>query len=99
MSTDETHEELLREVLDNVVKSNLEVKPGTPMAELQEAIETAISNLPPLEFEEFNQAISDTDAAARLVRNAPEMIGWNADKIVEWVEELSGKISTSDATE
>ena len=92
MSADQSHEELLREVLDQVVQNNLQVKPGTPMAELKAAIETALSALPPLDFEEFNKAIGDTDAAENLVRRAPELIGWNADQIVEWMQQLEKKI-------
>jgi hypothetical protein len=89
---EKTHEELLREMLEQVVQNNAQVKPGTPMFELKAAIESAISTLPPLEFEEFNQAISDTDASEKLVRRAPELIGWNADQIVEWVQELAKKM-------
>lgn len=92
MSKDVQHDELLQNVLDRVVQSNLQIKPGTPMAELKDAIESAIGSLPPLEFEEASQAIDDKDAAEKLVQRAPEIIGWNADKIVEWVEELSKKM-------
>ncbi len=92
MSADQTHEALLREVIEQVAENNRQVKPGTPMAELQTAIESAIDSLPSLEFEEFNQAVSDTNAAERLIGRAPEIIGWNADQIVEWVEELAKKL-------
>jgi len=92
MSSEQSHEELLREVLDIVVQSNQQTRPGTPMAELKTAIEMALSALPPLEFKEFEQAINDTGAAEKLVQRAPEMIGWNADKIVEWVEQITQKM-------
>lgn len=92
MSAEQSHEELLREVLDIVVQSNQQTRPGTPMAELKTAIEMALSSLPPLEFKAFNDAINDTGAAERLVQRAPEMIGWNADKIIEWVEQITQKM-------
>jgi hypothetical protein len=92
MNSDLTHEEALRQVLDLVVQNNQQSKPGTPMSELKIAIEAALASLPPLDFEEFTQAIGDTDAADELVRRAPDLIGWNADQIVEWVEELSKKM-------
>lgn len=92
MSPEQTHEQLLRQVLDVVIENNKKIRPGTPMAELKGAIEAALSSLPPLEFEEFSKAIDDTDAAERLVQRAPEIIGWNADQIVEWVEDLSKKM-------
>jgi len=92
MSAEQSHEELLREVLGTVVQSNQQTRPGTPMAELKTAIETALMALPPLEFKEFEQAISDTGAAEKLVLRAPEMVGWNADQNVEWVEQIAQKI-------
>jgi hypothetical protein len=92
VSTEQTHEDLLQEVLQLVIENNQQMKPGTPLAELRTAIEAALASLPPLEFQEFSQAVGDTEAAARLVQNAPEMIGWNADQIVQWVEELAKKI-------
>jgi hypothetical protein len=92
MAMEPAQEDLLRQVLDQVVQNNQQIKPGTPMAELKAAIEAALGSLPPLEFEEFTQAVGDADAADRLVRRAPEMIGWNADQIVEWVEELAKKV-------
>lgn len=92
MAADQSHEAILRDVLDLVTQNNRQMKPGTPMAELRAAVETALQALPPLEFQDFNQAVGDTDAAARLVQRAPEMIGWNADQIVEWIEELSKKL-------
>jgi len=92
MSTESSQEELLKIVLDRVMESNSKANPGTPMAELKAAIEAALSSLPPLEFEEFSQALEDVEAEAELVRKAPDIIGWNADQIVEWVEELSRKI-------
>ena len=85
---------MLGNVLDRIINDNRQGKPGTPLAELKEAIEAAIGNLPPLEFEEFSRAIDDTEAVDRLVQRAPEMIGWNADQIVEWVEEITGKLSS-----
>ena len=92
MSTEQSHEELLNGVLDRIIDNNKQMKPGTPMAELRSAIETSLAALPPLEFQEFSQAIEDKDAAARLVQRAPELIGWDADQIVEWIEELSKKL-------
>ncbi len=91
--SDESHAALLGEVLERVRQNNLQARPGTPMAELKNAIEEALASLPALEFEEFSKAIDDADAAQRLVQRAPEMIGWNADQIVEWVEKLSEKLS------
>ncbi len=88
MNADQTHETLLREVIEQVVQNNRQVKPGTPMAELQAAIESIIEAIPPLEFEEFDQTLGDVSAIERLIRRAPEMIGWDADQVVEWVEEL-----------
>ena len=92
MTEDNQHEQLLKNVLDRVIQNNLQIRPGTPMAELKEAIEDAIKTLPPLDFEDASDAIGDKDAAQNLVQRAPEIIGWDADKIVEWVEELSKKI-------
>jgi hypothetical protein len=92
MSTDLSHEELLQRVLERVIENNRRDRPGTPMAELKSAVESALSSLPPLEFDAFNQAISDDNALERFVQKAPELIGWNADQIVEWVEELSKKL-------
>ncbi len=63
MSAEQSHEELLREVLENVIRNNQQLRPGTPMAELKTAIEAAINNLPPLEFKEFDEAINNNDAA------------------------------------
>jgi hypothetical protein len=94
MSTQQTQEELLEKVLDRIVQNNLASKPGTPMAELRAAIETALGSLPHLEFAEFSQFQSDTDAAERLVARAPEIIGWNAEQVVAWLEEISGKLQT-----
>jgi hypothetical protein len=54
---------------------------------------TALISLPPLEFEEFGQAIQDAEAAQQLVKQAPDIIGWNADRIIEWIEELARKQS------
>ncbi len=92
MSTEQTHEELLREVLDNVVRNNQQLRPGTPMAELKASIETALNSLPPLEFTTYNEAINNTDAARELVQNTPAIIGWDADKIIKWVQELADKV-------
>lgn len=92
MSDESSHESLLRDVLAQVTEQNRQQRPGTPMAELRAAIKAALGSLPPLEFEEFDRALDDSDAADRLVRRAPELIGWNADQIVEWVEELSKKL-------
>ncbi len=85
-------ERLLKEVIDQVMAANKSNHPGTPMAQLRDAIEAALTALPPLEFKEFDKALGDTHAAERLVRDAPEIIGWNADQIVEWVEALAKKL-------
>lgn len=92
MSAENTHESFLREVLDQIAQNNRALKPGTPLAELKAALEVAIRELPPLEFAEFDQAVGDSDAVERLIRRAPEIIGWDADQVVEWMEELAGKI-------
>ena len=92
MASDQAHEDLLKGVLDQVVQNNRQIRPGTPMADLKAAIETALTSLPPLEFEEFTKAISDEQAGETLIQRAPEIIGWNADQIVEWIEQLSKKI-------
>lgn len=92
MANETNHEELLRNVLDRVMQNNRQIRPGTPMAELKAAIEAAISALPPLEFEAYSQAINDKTAAERFVQKAPEIIGWNADQVVEWIEALSKKV-------
>ena len=42
--------------------------------------------------EEFTAAVEDTNAATRLLQQAPDLIGWNADQIVEWIEELAKKL-------
>jgi hypothetical protein len=91
MSTESSHEELLKAVLDRIVENNKRANPGTPMAELKAAISAAMSSLPPLEFEEYSQALEEINAEAELVQRAPEIIGWDADKIVEWVEQLTRK--------
>jgi hypothetical protein len=94
MSADDENEKLLQEVLDRIIQRNMQIRPGTPMAELKNAIESAISSLPPLEYQEFKSALDDKDAANKLVDRAPEMIGWNADKMVELIEELAKKLSS-----
>jgi hypothetical protein len=92
MVTDSSQEQLLRTVLEHVIQNNRQNRPGSPMAELKSAIEAALSSLPPLEFEAFSQAVGDAGAVDRFVQKAPEIIGWNADQIVEWIEALSKKI-------
>lgn len=92
MTQEMSQEQLLQQVLERVSQNNLATKPGTPLAELRTAIEGALGALPPLKFEEVSQALEDTEAADKLIRRAPEIIGWNADRIVEWVEELSKKL-------
>ncbi|MEW6403925.1 MAG: hypothetical protein AB1649_19190 [Chloroflexota bacterium] len=94
MSNEQSYDDLLKTVLDRVIQNNQQIRPGTPMAELKEAIEGALASLPPLEFEEFNQVLQNIDknAASRLIERGPEMIGWNADQIVQWIEELSKKM-------
>lgn len=93
MSTEDSYEQLLQNILDRVIQNNQQLRPGTPMLELKEAIEAALSSLPPLEFSEFNQALEQNNATEELIRQAPEVIGWNADQIVDWLEELSRKLS------
>jgi len=88
----DNHDELLRTVLDRVVQNNQRLRPGTPLAELKDAIEAALTTLPQLEFEEFTKAIESDDAADKLIERAPQIIGWNADQIVAWVEEISKKV-------
>jgi hypothetical protein len=92
MANEQTHEQLLKEVLDQVVQNNRQLRPGTPMAELKSAVEAALGALPPLQLEEYTKVIDDANAAKSLVDRAPQLIGWDADKIVEWIEELSKKI-------
>jgi len=86
------HEELLKVVLNRIIENNQNIRPGTPMADLQNAIEGAIENLPPLDFEDYDKAIGNQDAAKNLLDQAPELIGWNTDQILEWMEELAKKI-------
>jgi hypothetical protein len=92
MTTEFDQEQLLRRVLEQVTQNNRQTRPGTPMAELKAALDAALSSLPPLEFEAYTQAVSDAGAVERFVQKAPEIIGWDADQIVEWIEELSQKI-------
>jgi hypothetical protein len=94
MSNEQSYDDLLKTVLDRVVQNNQQIRPGTPMAELKDAIESALASLPPLEFEEFNQVLQNIDknAASKLIERGPEIIGWNADQIVQWIEELSKKM-------
>lgn len=92
MSKMDNHEQLLEKVLDGIVARNNQVAPGTPMAKLKEAIENNLNSLPPLDFQEFDDAVSDTNAVENLIKNAPDLIGWNADKIIEWIENISKKI-------
>jgi hypothetical protein len=95
MAQDMTHEELLRGVLDRVVENNRSLRPGTPMAELKDAIEASLSSLPPLEFKEFSQVTEgDANYAAELLRRAPELLGWDADQIIAWVEEVTEKLES-----
>lgn len=92
MTANPSHESLLRELIELTAQNNRQMKPGSPMAELQAAIEAAVASLPPLEFQEYTAAVEDGNAAARLVQQAPDLIGWNADQIVEWIEELAKKL-------
>jgi hypothetical protein len=87
-----SHEDLLRQVLDRVIENNRQIRQGTPMADLKQAIEEAIQSLPKLEFEEINKAVEDTNAAEQLIQKSPQLLGWDADHLVEWIEELSKKI-------
>jgi hypothetical protein len=96
---DQSHDELLAKVLDIAVQNNQRARAGTPLADLKAAIEAALSSLPPLEFAEFDDAVGDAGAAGRLIQRAPELIGWNADQIVAWMEELAGKINLQLAAE
>jgi hypothetical protein len=96
MANDNSQEELLKNVLDQVIQNNQQLKPGTPLADLKEAIEASLSSLPPLEFQEFSKVLEgDTDYTENLIKRAPEMIGWNADRIVEWIEGLAKKLESS----
>ncbi len=94
MSTEQSYDDLLKGVLDRVIQNNQQIRPGTPMSDLKDAIEAALASLPPLEFEEFNQVLQniDKDAATKLIERGPEIVGWNADQIVQWIEELSKKL-------
>jgi len=91
MVGEQSHEDLLRGVLDEIVQNNRQLRPGTPMADLKSAIEAALSSLPPLQFEEYTKAIDDENAGDTLIERAPQIIGWDADQIVEWIQELSKK--------
>jgi hypothetical protein len=94
MTSDSSHEQLLKDVLDRVVQHNQQLMPGTPLAELKAAIEESLSTLPPLEFRELSGLLEPgTDYSSELIRRGPEMIGWDADKIIEWVEALAGKLA------
>lgn len=92
MASDSDQEQLLRSVLERVMQNNRQVRPGSPMAELKAAIEASLASLPPLEFEAFDRAVADASAVERFVEKAPDIIGWNADQVVEWVEELAKKV-------
>lgn len=91
MANEVSHQDLLANVLDMIIKKNEDARPGTPLAELKEAIESAIQNLPPLEFNSFSRAVEDTGAAEALFQRGPEIIGWDADRIIEWIETLAKK--------
>lgn len=94
MSTETTQEKLLQDVLNRVVQRNEQLQPGTPLAELKEAIEAALSSLPPLEFKEYSQMLEQKpdQSQQQLLDRAPEMVGWNADQIIAWVEELAKRV-------
>jgi hypothetical protein len=96
MTQDMTHEELLEKTLDRVVENNKRLRPGTPMAELKDAIEASLSSLPPLEFKEFSELIAnmeeESDFSQEMLTRAPEILGWDADQIIAWVEEITKKL-------
>lgn len=87
------YEDMLTAALNRVIENNRQIRPGTPMAELKVAIESAISALPALEFETFSKAVEDKKAVEELINEAPKIIGWDADNLVKWIDDLSKKIN------
>jgi hypothetical protein len=87
-----SYDELLKTVLDRVVQNNQQLRPGTPLSDLKNAIESALGSLPQLEFGEFSKVLDNKDSVEQLLERAPQIIGWNADQIVKWVEEISKKV-------
>ena len=92
MSTKISHDDLLKEVLERVVQNNQQLRPGTPLSDLKSAIESALGSLPQLEFGEFSKVLENKDSIEQLLERAPQIIGWDADHIVAWVEEISKKV-------
>lgn len=86
---EQSHEAILGEVLDRIEQNNESLRAGTPLAELRDAIETALQSLPELQTDDFNQVMGNSDFLQRLVAEAPEIIGWNADQIITWIEEIA----------
>ncbi len=88
---EQQHVKLLNELLDKTIAHNRSLNPGSPMANLHQAIEQAIENLPRLQFDTFEQAIEDKSSAEQLIQRAPQMIGWDAENLIAWIEELAKK--------
>lgn len=92
---EQSHEAILSRVLDRIEQNNEQIRPGTPLHDLNHAIEEALKMLPELKTDDFNQVMSSNDYLQRLIADAPEMIGWNADKIIEWIETIKSKATSS----
>lgn len=91
---EQSHEAILSQVLDRIEKNNEQLRPGTPLHELNNAIEEALKLLPELKTDDFDQVMNSTDYLQRLISDAPNMIGWDADKIIEWIEVIRQKATT-----
>lgn len=86
---EQSHEALLGEVLNRIEQNNESLRAGTPLAELRDAIEAALQSLPELQTDDFDQVMGNSDFLGRLVAEAPEIIGWNADQIITWIEQIA----------
>ncbi len=89
---DQSHEAILAEVLNRIEQNNESLRAGSPLAELRDAIEAALQSLPELQTDDFDQVMGNSDFLQRLVMEAPEIIGWNADQIITWIEEIAKKL-------